>query len=103
MKASLILLLATVIPLGWVVLGVILVCRFVLLNRCEAKSMLMSASRAVQNVVEKWIGASFARNGASWARLEVDLKTTASAITYSGDRAEHRMDLGVVARSQVAG
>jgi len=42
MKTSLILLLATVIPFGWVVLGAMLLWRFALHNRGETKTVVVS-------------------------------------------------------------
>jgi len=44
MKASLVLLLATVIPLGWVVLGTILIWRFIASHR-DANTPEMSVVR----------------------------------------------------------
>ena len=58
MKASVLLLLATVIPLGWLVLGAILLWRLAVLHRSETKAMLASLVVAVQRCcgtgITKW-------------------------------------------------
>lgn len=58
MKASVLLLLATVIPLGWLVLGAVVLWRFAMLHRSAMKATLASLQSIIRrrwrNYLPRW-------------------------------------------------